>query len=313
MNESVRITNTDYTENGQTPTSGSKNTFLPNDLSNQRNSNTTLQESRSNTKISPSISSLEFDQFGIIEMNACDFENLPLHEKDQTNQLQTNVKEFLVTNKEGSHVQINTKKLCKESLMFRKYNFVTSFQILLQPCENKIAYDNTVNRGYTTSVRNSDILLRKSRDGSIEHVTLFPKNTRHQQKRAGGDFWQVVVFNKYVTFTMDMLDRNDGTYLSLKQVPKEGSYEIKLSLVYSNCEGLIDPPLNLFKIGKCIIKVIVHGRSKEYFFKIPMKALIINCFHYYLFHDGGPYHIDTSPLTLQGSPPSPTCIFLHCF
>ena len=116
MNESVRITNTDYTENGQTPTSGSKNTFLPNDLSNQRNSNTTLQESRSNTKISPSISSLEFEQFGIIEMNACDFENLPLNEKDQTNQLQTNVKEFLVTNKEVAMFRLIQKNYVKKAL-----------------------------------------------------------------------------------------------------------------------------------------------------------------------------------------------------
>lgn len=46
-----------------------------------------------------------------------------------------------------------------------------------------------------------------------------------------------------------MLDKNDGTYESFIEVPENGLYNVTIKLLYSLCEGFMDPPKNFFKTG----------------------------------------------------------------
>ena len=128
--------------------------------------------------------------------------------------------------------------------------YLKPWKQLLASCDEKMFFQKHFNMSNITSTEESEPELLRSVNKTSLHLKLYSKNKRKEYKTVGGDFWKVTVYNKYVSFVVDMIDNNDGSYEAVIKSDREGEYNIKLVLFFSDCEGLMDPPSNYFKIGK---------------------------------------------------------------
>ena len=147
-------------------------------------------------------------------------------------------------------VKINFDKICRDSLRWSQFSINTSWKKIAKPCKYKMKYRQKINRENLTSIEMSNTVVQRSIDETILHITIFSKNQYNQQKTVGGDSWKTTVNSKNISFIVNMLDNNDGTYESFIEVPRKGLYNITLTLLHSICESFMDPPEDFFKIGK---------------------------------------------------------------
>ena len=124
---------------------------------------------------------------------------------------------------------------------------------MIEPCLGNMNYRKNVNRQNVTSIEKSNIILNKNDDETVLSIKIYSKNRHKEFKRAGGDSWKVMISNDNISFTVDMLDKNDGTYETFIAVPIDGSYKIVITLLQSICEGFMDPPTDYFKKGKIFV------------------------------------------------------------
>ena len=149
----------------------------------------------------------------------------------------------------GDISTIDDKKICKHSPYWNQATFPSSWREMIQPCLNNMEYRKNVNRQDVTSIKKSHIVFKKNTDETILHLKIFSKSLYEEYKTFGGDSWIVTVTNDQISFSVDMLDKNDGTYESFIEVPENGLYNVTIKLLYSLCEGFMDPPKNFFKTG----------------------------------------------------------------
>lgn len=147
-------------------------------------------------------------------------------------------------------IQINFDKICRHSQLWSQFSIKNSWEKIGKPCKYKMKYRQKLNRENMTSIEKSDIVVRRSIDETILHITIFSKNQFNYQKTIGGDSWKINVSSGNISFAVDMMDNNDGTYESFIEVPRKGLYKVTLTLLHSICESFMDPPEDFFKIGK---------------------------------------------------------------
>ena len=147
-------------------------------------------------------------------------------------------------------VKISFDKICRNSLRGSQFSIKNSWKKIAKPCKYKMKYRQKINRENLTSIEKSNTVVQRSIDKTILHITIFSKNQYNQQKNVGGDLWQITVNSGNISFIVDMLNNNDGTYESFIEAPRKGVYKITLTLLHSICESFMDPPEDFFKIGK---------------------------------------------------------------
>ena len=150
---------------------------------------------------------------------------------------------------------VNTKgqeRICQHSLYWSKAAFTSSWKEMIQPCLGHMNHVQEVNRQNITSIEKSDIVVEKNIEGTVLYIKIYSKTQQEEFKRVGGDSWKIKIINSNVFFTVDMLDRNDGTYETFISVPADGQYTIVITILQSICEGFMDPPKDYFKKGNSL-------------------------------------------------------------
>ena len=151
---------------------------------------------------------------------------------------------------------INTKiqeSICKHNLYWSKEAFTTSWKEMIQPCLGQMEHMKKVNRQNLTSIENSDMIVEKNIDETVLYIKIFSRNRQKELKRIGGDSWNTKITTNNISFTVDMLDKNDGSYETFISVPADGQYTILITVLQSICEGFMDLPKDYFQKGKSFL------------------------------------------------------------
>ena len=157
--------------------------------------------------------------------------------------LRNNIRELFIENV--------TKDVTKTDVEYpiQGETYLKPWKQLLTSCEEKMFFQKHFNMSNITSAEESEIVLVRPINKTSLYLKLYSRNKRKEYKTVGGDFWKITVYNKYISFVVDMIDNNDGSYEAVIKSDRDGEYNIKLVLFFSDCEGLMDPPSNYFKIG----------------------------------------------------------------
>jgi len=139
---------------------------------------------------------------------------------------------------------------------FRQYelkqakNDLPKWKKLLYPCKDKVNYvkreKNMKNITYATK---TVITINKVINTENYKLKLFTFNTEGAKKSVGGDLWLVKIKSTSISFSIHLTDNMDGSYEGLISIPQSGNYSIHITLQYSLCHGILDPPLDWFKRG----------------------------------------------------------------
>ena len=73
-----------------------------------------------------------------------------------------------------------------------------------------------------TSVQTSDMTVQKNIDETVLCIKIYSKTRQEELKMIGGDSCKIKMSNN-IYFIVDMLDKNDGSYETLKSVPANGN------------------------------------------------------------------------------------------
>ena len=124
---------------------------------------------------------------------------------------------------------------------------------MIQLCLGQMEHMKKVNRQNLTSIENSDMIVEKNVDETVLYIKIFSRNRQKELKRIGGDSWNTKITTNNISFTVDMLDKNDGSYETFISVPADGQYTILITVLQSICEGFMDPPKDYFQKGKSFL------------------------------------------------------------
>ena len=100
-----------------------------------------------------------------------------------------------------------------------------------------------------TNVQTSDMTVQKNIDETVLCIKMYSKTRQEELKMIGGDSCEIKMSNN-IYFLVDMFDKNDGSYETLKSIPADGNYAILITILQSICEGFMDPPKDYFQKGK---------------------------------------------------------------
>ena len=100
-----------------------------------------------------------------------------------------------------------------------------------------------------TSVQTSDMTVQKNIDETVLCIKIYSKTRQEELKMIGAYSCKIKMSNN-IYFIVDMLDKNDGSYETLKSVPADGNYAILITILQSICEGFMDLPKDYFQKGK---------------------------------------------------------------
>ena len=143
------------------------------------------------------------------------------------------------------------ESICKHSLYWSKAAFTSSWKGMIQPCLGQMKHVMKLNRKNLTSIQTSDMTVEKYIDETVLYIKIYSKTRQKELKKIGGDSWKIKISNKNnISFTVDMLDKNDGSYETFISVPADGNYTILITILQSICEGFMDPPKDYFQKGK---------------------------------------------------------------
>ena len=147
---------------------------------------------------------------------------------------------------------VNTKteeSICKHNLYWSKVAFTSSWKEMIQPCLGHMKHVMKVNRQNLTSIETSDMIVEKNIDETVLYIKIYSKTQQKELKKIGGDSWKIEITSNNISFTVDMLDKNDGSYETFISVPSDGNYTILITILQSICEGFMDPPKDYFQKG----------------------------------------------------------------
>ncbi|XP_032231351.2 uncharacterized protein LOC5507023 [Nematostella vectensis] len=138
----------------------------------------------------------------------------------------------------------------------------------LQPCLPRVPWEHKdpVNEDTDPErsfVRSVDI----SPAGFYSKLFLQSVTSDGVVKSTGGDFWRIDVRGE-ASVAADVYDKGDGTYEAVFLLPLAGEYQIYITLDYTDCKGIKDPPADWFKRG-CRHGSFqppgsLHGRENDY-------------------------------------------------
>ena len=141
------------------------------------------------------------------------------------------------------------ESICKHNLYWSKAAFTGSWKEMIQPCLGHMKHAMKVNRQNLTSIETSDMIAEKNIEETVLHIKIYSKTQQKVLKKIGGDSWKIKITANNICFTVDMLDKNDGSYETFISVPADGNYTILITILQSICEGFMDPPKDYFQKG----------------------------------------------------------------
>ena len=140
-----------------------------------------------------------------------------------------------------------------------KYLF--DWKALMNPCKSAMSWLNEssieAKDKFGTKANMTKIIYRMiNREGQCSTVIVQTYSSNGNPKSIGGDSWRAVLRGKVVHFAF-VFDRMDGSY-EVHFCPFEsGTYSLELTLEFSLCDGVRDPPRGWFEKGD------IHGHFQE--------------------------------------------------
>ena len=130
----------------------------------------------------------------------------------------------------------------------------TDWKSVLAPCIGNTRLGMTKEgwgRENATDAINSYISLWDIRPaGEYSRFSIQTQTSDGRLKTIGGDAWRVHLTGPS-SIAPTVFDHGNGTYEVLFLVLEPGLYRAEIMLDYTLCDGLRDPPVDWFKIGKC--------------------------------------------------------------
>ncbi|XP_057301004.1 uncharacterized protein LOC130635633 [Hydractinia symbiolongicarpus] len=123
-----------------------------------------------------------------------------------------------------------------------------NYEAIRKPCLGNVLWEERKqNKQYPrTEFENTQYLILDDSRGSVTINILTYANG--ERKHVGGDFWWMRISGNISMYSY-ITDNADGTYETQFQLPEPGRYEIELTLEFSQCDGLRDPPVWWFRDG----------------------------------------------------------------
>ena len=126
------------------------------------------------------------------------------------------------------------------------------FKRIMEPCKNNTKwasyyYDRTPY--LITSANMSGVELDIKSAGQYSRIMIESYSLMNTRKKVGGDSWRVLI-QGVRSMTPLVMDNMDGTYEASFLVTEPGYYHVTLSLEYTLCDGLKDPPPRWFNEGR---------------------------------------------------------------
>ena len=124
-----------------------------------------------------------------------------------------------------------------------------SWRDLIVPCINDMSWKNkSIGARTKTNLDFSDIFIKSHPPGRENDVIIHSRNHLKQRKYYGGDYFWVNIIGSASTY-VDITDNLNGTYIGKFELIEAGKYILDISLEYTLCDGLRDPPKWWFKKG----------------------------------------------------------------
>ncbi|XP_057294249.1 uncharacterized protein LOC130622763 isoform X2 [Hydractinia symbiolongicarpus] len=124
-----------------------------------------------------------------------------------------------------------------------------SFQELLEPCKDSLSWTSRITDiNLKTNLALSKIDTYFGPAGKTSFVKISTYDNMNRKKRRGGDSWWVTV-TESISFHVVMFDNLDGSYTGWFDFVQPGTYDVRIDLKYSLCDGYRDPPVWWFKVG----------------------------------------------------------------
>ena len=134
------------------------------------------------------------------------------------------------------------------------------FERIMDPCKNDTKwasyyYDRTP--FLITSANLSGVELDIKPAGQYSRIVIKSYSLKNTPKTVGGDSWRVLI-KGVRSITPLVMDNMDGTYEASFLVTEPGFYHVILSLEYTLCDGLKDPPPHWFNKGDFFFKILKY-------------------------------------------------------
>jgi len=144
--------------------------------------------------------------------------------------------ENVIQNHSGQNYQLELNQPKRKNLLF--------------PCQNKMNWISRENNTQKTTYGHKTVVkISKLTNTETYKLKLVTFTKEGVNKILGGDLWLVKIKSTSISFSIHLIDNMDGSYEGVFSTPQAGNYSIYITLQYSLCHGILDPPLDLFKLG----------------------------------------------------------------
>ena len=181
------------------------------------------------------------------------FQNLfSIEEKEDNNNSSTRIVILKKHLTNSSKAQNTIKELSFLSLKIDSCHHM-SWIDRLEVCQHHLNWEErNLNKSKRTSVKHSlvKVFLADSA-GMLNMLYIKTYTLDNKVKTRGGDYFRsfLIEGSKNFKVNINLFDLNNGEYSGVFQIPQPGNYELQITLEYSVCEGMTDPPSNWFTKG----------------------------------------------------------------
>jgi len=121
---------------------------------------------------------------------------------------------------------------------------------IISPCEDKMNWLTKLkSRKNITYAPKTVVTINEVTNTETYKLKILTFNKEGVKKTIGGDLWLVKIKSTSISFSIHLIDNMDGSYEGDFSTPQAGNYIIDIILQYSLCHGILDPPLDWFKLG----------------------------------------------------------------
>ena len=147
--------------------------------------------------------------------------------------------------------EIRTTDFIREWCRIRRAR--VDWEQMLKPCKGNLAWSGKLpgwEEEHRTDPDESFISLWDIRQcGEFSRLSIRTVASNGQEKRIGGDSWRVQLKGP-ASVAGTVFDHMNGTYEVVFLITEPGNYQVEAILDHSLCDGLKDPPLDWFIVGK---------------------------------------------------------------
>ena len=123
------------------------------------------------------------------------------------------------------------------------------WRALLSSCKDKTAWDASRDEQNATDANNSFISHWDINPaGEFTRFSIQSQTKDFHPKKHGGDSWRVHVYGPS-SISTTIIDHSNGTYEVLFLAMEAGVYKANITLDFTLCNGLRDPPVDWFIVG----------------------------------------------------------------